>query len=95
MTIPAQSATAYNLWMRALRQAAGITLRQAASLIGVSVPYLSDVERGVRATMTYERAMAADHLYGSGHMVLAESVRARMPWLDDKQVEDVCKIITR
>ncbi len=79
--------------MRKVREAAGLTLRQAADAIGVSVPYLSEVERGSRRTLTYKRAMAADLAYESGNTVLALSVSERMPWLSPAKVDAVCKII--
>ena len=35
-------------WLRAVREEAGVSLRQTAKAIGISPMYLSDIERGKR-----------------------------------------------
>lgn len=89
MTVAAQSANAY----RIARQASRLTLAEAAEAIGVSVPYLSDIERGRRGTLTIQRAIVADCLYESGSQLLALSLRERMPFLSCKQIMLICQVI--
>lgn len=51
--------------LRGLRSRAGLTLRDLATFLGVSVPYLSDVERGARGPLRPETiAQAARRLGG-------------------------------
>jgi transcriptional regulator with XRE-family HTH domain len=61
--------------LKQARVAAGLTQTALSRSLGVSVPYLSDVERGNRPALTLERARAA-----------AESLGA--PWLVDRALEE-------
>lgn len=49
---------------RRLREAAGVSMGQLARYLGVSTPYLSDVERGRRAPLTEGRIRQASSYLG-------------------------------
>lgn len=66
--------------LRKRRQQAGLTLTEMAERLQVSVPYLSDVERGNRRPLITEKALAASSILGCGddELVLA-AARERCP----------------
>lgn len=64
--------------LRAAREAAGLSLVEGAAKIGISHPYLSQVERGERAPLSAEHiATAAEVLGANLDALLAARARAR------------------
>lgn len=87
--------------LRTARIAAGLGLLGLAERLGVSVPYLSDVERGNRAPLTAERVRQAAEILGAPHLVRA-ATQARLDAgsLDVSDLpadarEEVCKLVLR
>ena len=81
-----------NEFGEALREARiGAGLRQAdvAAVLGVSVAYLSDVERGRRAPLAQERVCLAARLLGCPSLRLV-ALRARLEagWVDVSHLTD-------
>ncbi len=55
---------AFGTLLRAEREKAGKSMGELARYLGVSVPYLSDVERGNRSPLTQERLLKAAAFLG-------------------------------
>jgi len=61
-----------------MREAKGMLLRDLAGHLKVSLPYLSDVERGMREPLSNDRIVkAADKLGGDACMLIEEAIRDR------------------
>ena len=56
---------AFGQLLRQLRSAAGVTMGQLARHLGVSVPYVSDVERGHRPPFMNEKILKVAELLGT------------------------------
>jgi transcriptional regulator with XRE-family HTH domain len=52
--------------LRKFREATGLSMGQLARYLGVSTPYLSDVERGRRTPLSEQRIQQAVHFLGLG-----------------------------
>ena len=50
--------------LRYLRKAAGLTLAEVAAEVGISVSYLSDLERGYRGSTLTDKVAAVLTFYG-------------------------------
>jgi transcriptional regulator with XRE-family HTH domain len=72
--------SAYGDAVRVARVKAGVSLREAAKALGVSAPYLSDVERGQRAPLAPDKSAKLEKLVRARRgslAVLADEERAR------------------
>jgi transcriptional regulator with XRE-family HTH domain len=58
---------------REARKRAGKTMQDVASYIGVTVPYISDVENDNRSPLVSERIVKAAELFGIDPLILLES----------------------
>ena len=63
-------AETYGAALRAARQAAGKTLAEVGKAIGVSAPYVCEVERGNRGPLSRDRTFRAAGLLGSDFVEL-------------------------
>lgn len=81
--------------LRAAREAAGRTLKEAAEHIGKSIPYLSDVERGHRAPFDNKVISAlAAFLQADAQSLLAAAARSRGAFaLDAKNVSPQHRVV--
>ena len=75
---PSEVSRHFGLALRRLREAKGIRLIDLAAHLDVSLPYLSDVERGRREPLSHDRIFrAAKHLDGDPHVLIEASIRDR------------------
>jgi transcriptional regulator with XRE-family HTH domain len=75
-------------YIRKQREGARLSLRKAAGLAGVSIPYLSQVERGLRRP-------SADILQAiaKGLRISAETLYVQAGILEDRPVADVVAVV--
>jgi transcriptional regulator with XRE-family HTH domain len=75
-------------YIRKQREGARLSLRKAAGLAGVSIPYLSQIERGLRRP-------SADILQAiaKGLRISAESLYVQAGILEDRPVPDVVAVV--
>jgi transcriptional regulator with XRE-family HTH domain len=68
----------FGLALRKMREAKGMRLLDLAEHLDVSLPYLSDVERGRREPLSNDRIkLAALHLEGDALLLIEEAIRDR------------------
>jgi transcriptional regulator with XRE-family HTH domain len=73
--------TEFGALLRKWREEAGVTMGHLARSLGVHVPYLSDVERGVRPPLSEERIqIVAGLLERPAEDLLAAASRSRGPF---------------
>lgn len=92
--------TAFGSALRAARRAAGLTLEQVAARLGVSVPYLSDVELGNRSPLADERIAEVAAIVGADprELEVAKAVdRASISvrGLSPEQVREVMTLVAQ
>lgn len=75
-------------YIRKQREGASLSLRKAAGLAGVSIPYLSQIERGLRRP-------SADILQGIARAlrISAETLYVQAGILEDRPVRDVVSAV--
>lgn len=68
-------------WLREQRRAKGLRLREVAGSLGLSIPYISDIERGRRCPMGTEYARElASVLETEEAEIVARIVVGRVAW---------------
>jgi transcriptional regulator with XRE-family HTH domain len=80
--------TQVGAYIRKQREGASLSLRKAAGLAGVSIPYLSQIERGLRRP-------SADILQGIARAlrISAETLYVQAGILEDRPVRDVVSAV--
>ncbi|MCL2533939.1 MAG: helix-turn-helix domain-containing protein [Nocardiaceae bacterium] len=76
--------------IRQQRELAAVPMRKFAEMVGISNPYLSQIERGLRAPSEQVLEAIAEHLHMSADMLTAQAHRA-----DTEDVPDVVAAIRR
>lgn len=86
----------YGTALRAARHERGLTLRDLAARLGVSITHLSDVERGRRGLFSLERTLfVAKRLRTPALVLLVPWVAHHLPGASSAAVAKIAAVIDR